>query len=465
MTPHAFPSATAIGPAPASAAIPSGWTAAVLQRIRAATSTLNARLAAAPPERLLSLCLALPAVPTEVAGQLGGDTRWCAPHGALRFNALDTAARFTGAQAVAESRHARHDWVHWGEAAVAPLMLFTAPPATEPTQPSVRLPRALLRQGPDGTHLILSARRGHATAAQLVDGWLDATGRLLAPAPADARWSRITTQHATPDADTWRARVDGARQAIRAGRLDKVVLARRLQATLSAPVDVGAALRRLERMYPGCHVLSLPHAGGQLLAATPEPLALKRGDSLVAHALAGTARRSGDAQADARAVTALLASAKERREHALVVEALRTRLAGLCHRLEAAGDPAVLPLRFVQHLWTPVRGRLRAGVDLFDAVLALHPTPAVLGLPDTAARAWLAACGEQRDCLYTGVAGWTDRNGDGEAVVLLRSAWLAGTTAVLWAGAGIMADSDPDAELAETELKLKTMLEILSSAP
>jgi menaquinone-specific isochorismate synthase len=104
---------------------------------------------------------------------------------------------------------------------------------------------------------------------------------------------------------------------------------------------------------------------------------------------------------------------------------------------------------------------LRDELGLLDAVARLHPTPAVLGAPGAAARRWLAAQGERRDSLYSGVAGWLDQRGDGDAMVVLRSVYLEGDRAVLWAGAGIVAGSEPEAELAETDLKLRTMLEVL----
>lgn len=261
--------------------------------------------------------------------------------------------------------------------------------------------------------------------------------------------------------DDWRRRVADTRRAIGEGLFDKAVLACRMDAELSAPVSIGNAMHRLGRNYPDCHVLTLPHGKGCVVAATPEPLALKQGDRISAHALAGTVARGAHSLDDARSASVLRASSKERREHQLVVDAVRSRLAGLCRKVEPVDEPGVRTLRFVQHLWTEVRGVLHDAVDLLQVAQQLHPTPAVLGSPQAAARDWLARCSLQRDGLYTGVAGWIDRQGDGEAVVLLRSAWLEDRRAVLWAGAGIMAESDPDAEFNEIRLKFKTMLEIL----
>ncbi len=267
-----------------------------------------------------------------------------------------------------------------------------------------------------------------------------------------------------PDAQTWRARVRAAIDAIANGELIKVVLARRLSIQMKCPVVPGELAERLARNHRGCYVLSFPFERGWVVAATPELLTSKRDRRLISHALAGTAKRHDEPAANANAASALLGSAKERQEHTVVVDAIAAGMADLCDEVEHPTAPMVLPLRFLQHLWTPLAGHLRPGVSLLDAVTHLHPTPAVLGSPVDAARGWLAKIAESRDGLYSGVVGWIDTKGDGDAVVVLRSAYIDGRTVVLWAGAGIVAESDPDAELSETELKLATMLEALQSA-
>jgi len=267
-----------------------------------------------------------------------------------------------------------------------------------------------------------------------------------------------------PDAQTWRARVRAAIDAISNGELIKVVLARRLSVQMMGPVVPGELAERLARNHPDCYVLSFPFERGWVVAASPELLTSKRDRRVICHALAGTAKRHADPAADVNAASALLASSKERQEHAVVVDAIAAGMADLCDEVEHPEAPIVLPLRFLQHLWTPLSGHLRPAVSLLDVVTHLHPTPAILGSPVDAARSWLAKIGESRDGLYSGVVGWIDSKGDGDAVVVLRSAYIEDRTVVLWAGAGIVADSDPDAELTETELKLATMLEALQSA-
>ncbi len=133
-------------------------------------------------------------------------------------------------------------------------------------------------------------------------------------------------------------------------------------------------------------------------------------------------------------------------------------------RSSHAPTPSLMKLRGLQHLWTPVTGTLRPGFGLLEAIDRLHPTPAVLGFPKIAARNWLNGVEERRDGLYTGLAGWIDLDGDGEAAVVLRAAHVEGREAHLWAGAGIMAASDPDAEWAETELKMSALLDLLEGS-
>lgn len=157
----------------------------------------------------------------------------------------------------------------------------------------------------------------------------------------------------------------------------------------------------------------------------------------------------------------LFADDKERREHRIVVEAIAEAMRELCDEVDIPPAPKFMRLPNLQHLWTPVSGRARGEIDLFDALARIHPTPAVLGFPPKAARAFLDRAGEERDGLYTGLAGWIDLAGDGEAAVVLRSAFLRGREAALWAGAGIMADFDPAAEWEETELKMATMRDAL----
>nr|WP_246664648.1 isochorismate synthase [Rhodoblastus acidophilus] len=356
-------------------------------------------------------------------------------------------------------RAASRRWTRLG-AGARPLAFFTAPPAPIGGAARLSLPELVLRRDASRCSLILTGFHDSRPVTALARQWAERFHLLTAPAGKDAH-GRVEREEDLPGRDEWRARVRAATQAIRAKKFDKVVLARKRVVALRAPVDTDALARRMAQNCAEGRVLKLPSHRGSVLAATPELLAVKRGDALVSHALAGTAPRFPGRAEDDRAAEGLRASAKERREHAVVVQSIAGALRDLCDEVFHAPEPDLMRLRRLQHLWTPVTGRLREGFDLLDAVAALHPTPAVLGWPKAPARAFLRDTEERRDGFYTGLAGWIDAEGDGEAAVILRCAEIEGREARLWAGAGIMAESDPDAEWAETELKLTTFLDIL----
>ncbi len=253
----------------------------------------------------------------------------------------------------------------------------------------------------------------------------------------------------------WSELVAGAVAAIRAGRFAKTVLAREVYVEANRKFLPADILRRLYALYPSCMVFST----GAFLGASPELLVSRIGSRVRSHPLAGTVARSGDPEADDHLTSAMLASDKERHEHRMVVDEVAAGLAPVCRRLTVPDAPSIVPLRNVSHLGTLIEGELAGGgVSALDLVRRLHPTPAVAGTPTDAAVSFLrAAEGFDRGC-YAGPVGWMDRGGDGEWAVAIRSAEVEGNTARLFAGVGVVADSDPDAELAETQLKLQALL-------
>ena len=434
------------------------------RRLVAAVGAAARELAALEPGRLVSLSVPLPFEVAMPSPASEGDSRWLCCHDGLRIHGVGQAACFDS-DAAGRFGAACRRWHLLGPANPPPLAFFTIPPATEPATPRIWIPRIAVRRGGGFSGITLSAWWDGGSPEATARGWFDDAGRLAAGAetPRPAPPLRVLATDADPDDAAWDQRVRRAAEAVADGRLDKVVLARRLTSLLSRPVDPARITKALARAHPQCCVFSLPCGRGRVIAASPELLAVKRGNQLVSNAVAGTARRHGDPGEDAAAAAALVASVKERREHAVVVNAIASSLTEICHEVERRPEPHVMPLRFLQHLWTPITGRLRAGIGLIDVVTRLHPTPAVLGSPAQAAIDWLRDIGERRDGLYTGIAGWVDREGDGDAAVVLRSAYIEDRTAVLWAGAGIMADSDPRAELAETEMKLASLMEVLNA--
>ncbi len=256
----------------------------------------------------------------------------------------------------------------------------------------------------------------------------------------------------------WMRLVGETAAAVRRGVYHKVVLARGAQAQASAELPVGDALQRLRHDAPTATIFAVRRQGRTFLGATPERLAAVSDGRLRTVALAGTAPRGATPDEDARLGAELTQSAKNREEHAIVVGAIRDAIAPLCAVGAAPDAPQLLRLATVQHLMTPITGALAPDVSLLDVVAALHPTPAVGGYPTRAA---LDAIREHEGLdrgWYAGPVGWLDAQGGGEFVVALRSALLDGAQATLFAGCGVVADSDPQAEYEESQIKMRVML-------
>ena len=290
-------------------------------------------------------------------------------------------------------------------------------------------------------------------------GWLD---ELRVRAPQSSRTPvRPPPQTAGSLAEqAFMARVAAALRAIRAGRLDKIVLARSRRCTAEFAIDVAPLLATLRDRHPGCTVYGIAGAGESFVGATPERLLALRRGTVQVDALAGTAWHAGGGGA----APPSLHDAKNRSEQQLVVDAVRAALSPFCTSLAAPQAAEVLHSGDLEHLLTTVRGCLQPGVAFFELLAALHPTPAVGGWPVAAASRWLQAHDEQRGAWYSGGIGWLDRDGDGDSVVALRCARISGRQAELFAGAGIVAGSDPAQELAETEVKLAVIADALRHA-
>ncbi|MFE9733255.1 isochorismate synthase DhbC [Streptomyces sp. NPDC005863] len=275
----------------------------------------------------------------------------------------------------------------------------------------------------------------------------------------------------TPDATGWRIRPVPAPEEYRAGvaaavdrmwrgDFSKVVLARTLELTAPAPLDLPAMLQRLARRDPAGYVFALPTAPGRtLIGASPELLVSRRGHKIVANPLAGSAPRSADLAEDVRRAAALLESAKDLHEHAVVVDGVHQALAAHCTELTVPARPTLVRTATMWHLSTTVTGTLTdPAVSALELACALHPTPAVCGTPTATAREVIRATEPFDRGFFTGVVGWGDAKGDGEWVVTIRCAEAGERSLRLYAGAGVVAASDPEAETAETGAKFRTFL-------
>ena len=265
-----------------------------------------------------------------------------------------------------------------------------------------------------------------------------------------------------PSAERWKQSVRLTAEAIREGRLRKAVLARGIR--VRAPrLDPAAAVRALRADYPSCTAFAFARDGRWFLGATPERLVRVRNGEADVAAVAGTAPRGRTVEEDHRLAAMLLASPKDRIEHAIVVEALRDALADIGAVVEDPRDPRLLTVRNAHHLHTPLRFVPRTRQTVLALTGRLHPTPAVGGTPLRDALRWIHGHEGWDRGWYAGPIGWVGRSGDGEAAVAIRSALVHDGEALLFAGCGIVADSDPDQEYAESDLKLRPVASALGA--
>lgn len=261
--------------------------------------------------------------------------------------------------------------------------------------------------------------------------------------------------------ETFKYSVQAALAAIETHQFDKIVLAHAVDVISPTPFDRGRCLNNLRRLYPDCYIfLATNENGHAFLGASPERLVRVQNRQLVTDALAGSAPRGQTKQADAYLATALLNSHKDNYEHQLVVDFITRKLTQLGLKPELS-PLKLLQLSNIQHLHTPIQAVVPATVHVLDILAELHPTPAVAGLPRDVACTEIDRWEPFERSLYAAPIGWINSQGDGEFAVGIRSALLDGCRARLFAGAGIVAGSDPDRELAEVQLKLQALLATL----
>lgn len=332
-------------------------------------------------------------------------------------------------------------WQGFADASlVVPRLLFATRAGASWLTVNIRL-----RPGDDGSSAIDEAQRWLAAP-------LSRNGRDRPAAPG------LVEEDDGFAAGEWRAAVHDALSAIRWGGLQKVVLAREVLARASSPIDTAAVLRRLRSAYQNCTLFAFDRCGRTFLGATPERLVRLDGRAVRATCLAGSAPRGATLAEDHALGDALLASAKERQEHRLVVQAFRDALTPLCSDLRIGDTPNLLRMPNVQHLHTAVEGRLVDGGDVLELVERLHPTPATGGVPQDRALALIRTLEPFSRGWYAGPIGWIDGRGSGDFAVAIRSALVFGNEARLYAGCGIVADSDPGREYDESRLKLRPLL-------
>jgi salicylate biosynthesis isochorismate synthase/menaquinone-specific isochorismate synthase len=338
---------------------------------------------------------------------------------------------------------------HWSAFAAADLVVPEV--ALARRGDDVRLTVAALA-GPDDVPEELAARM-EARAAGLREAPLP----LLDPAPA----GRFRIASVAPP-EHYEAAVERAVERIRAGDFEKIVLAREVAVHAPAAHDAAAVFGVLRAGFESCYVFCAGRGDDAFVAASPELLVRRDGARAQTVALAGSIRRSADPAVDAHLAEQLLSSAKDREEQAIVARRIARALRPHAVWVTAPEEPAIVKVANIQHLATPIRAQLRQPLSAVELAGLLHPTPAVGGEPYAAAAPVIPALEGLDRGWYAGPVGWTDANEDGEFCVALRCALLRGAEARLYAGVGVVRDSDPAGELAETEVKLGALLPVLS---
>ncbi|MCH7373889.1 isochorismate synthase [Aeromonas sp. MR19] len=282
-----------------------------------------------------------------------------------------------------------------------------------------------------------------------------------------AEANQVISVQSTPAAAEFKTSVSSALDAFAQGHLAKVVLSRKLILTLHKPADPEQVLARLMSQNPHAFHFSLPLGQDRrLLGASPELLLRVSGGEVFTHPLAGSAKRGGEPAQDRQVAQDLLASRKDQHEHRLVIDEIRRVLTPHCRELAIPANPTLMSTDTLWHLGTPIAGQLHPGqASVLSLACQLHPTPALCGYPTDLARQFILEQEPFRRALFSGIVGWCDSQGNGEWAVVIRCGVLDGHQVELFAGAGIVAGSDPAMEWAETGTKLGTMLKALGLSP
>ena len=454
----------------------------VLEQLKARLRETIGSLPLAQPRGFVSLALELPQRPAMAPELAGPRFQFAHSHrGDLRAG-YGVAGEWRAAgpdrlqelRAVARSIAA--DWIQSDpdETGFSGFgMLGFAASALAPEQPD-ELPNALFwlpelaLAAHGGQCAIILTSRLPAEPQALLARWgdlLDGCVPLLdLPAADPLTPAHLEHLDSLPDVGNWRELILAALDAIDQGRVEKVVACRRQRLAGHRRFDLTRLEAALGYLFPSCQVVTIRRHDSSFVAATPERLFTQRRDQVEADAIAGTACRAEDAERDAQITLGLQGCEKNLREQRVVAEAVAEALRQCCRRLEPPDGPRILQLNNAQHLWTVLRGQLYPDVDVFRLAELLHPTPATNGQPRWAAHDWLREVEPFERGWYTGAAGIVEPDLTGELWVLLRCAQISDRTADLFAGAGIVAGSDPMSEWQETEHKLAAMATALQFA-
>lgn len=273
--------------------------------------------------------------------------------------------------------------------------------------------------------------------------------------------AHILTTEEIPDRARWQQLSDRAIQLIRHQQIDKLVFSRKLSLVTDSHINSQQLLDKLCEHYPGCTIIAYARNDLEMIAATPERLLSLNQEHIHCDAIGGTLDINDQPSYAELMSRQSVSASKLLHEHAIIVDHIRRKLEPLCPKLELPIAPSLMKLQNLYHLQTRISGQITDSVSLFDLIEQLHPTPAISGQPQQPAMEWIQQNEAYDRGWYTGGFGWLDANKQGEISVLLRCALIKNKQLELFAGAGLVADSNTDSEWQETELKMKTILELI----
>ncbi|WP_162297913.1 isochorismate synthase [Halalkalibacillus sediminis] len=324
----------------------------------------------------------------------------------------------------------------------------------------MQLPKVMLTNYNGNSYLSYNVTLSQQSDIKNVSDQLAKWKRPIVHHSSSAESNRLLSKSSSPYQD-WEALINDAVSQIKNGEMGKVVLARQLEADFEHKITTLEVLNRLYKQQKDSYIFAVENGEDTFIGASPEQLVNVEGQRLSSACLAGTTSRGNTIESDEQLASELFYDEKNRQEHHYVVEMMREAISPLCENVEIPDDPTIYPLRALQHLYTPVQAQLKQDYNVLDVVKHLHPTPALGGEPREKALEFIEKNEQLDRGWYAAPVGWMNHHWDGEFAVGIRSGLIRNHKAILFAGCGIVEDSDPEAEFNETELKLKPMLEAL----
>ena len=324
------------------------------------------------------------------------------------------------------------------------------------------IPEYVLTQDKDNYYLTANLHvDGNTAVEQVVNNVSQVKEMILHPSTVSHESIQKVLAKQEIEPEKWKNTVKQAVQNIKQEQVNKIVLAREMRLTLNRQANIGRMLRRLKETQPNSYIFAFEHGDNCFLGATPERLVQVKGEKLLSTCLAGTSPRGKTIAEDEKIAHALFNDPKNREEHDYVVQMIKKSIEKYCENINIPDEPVVFPLRNLQHLYTPVTARLKKEYTVFDIVKKLHPTPALGGVPRDKALAFIRENELLDRGWYGAPIGWLDSQANSEFAVALRSGLVQNDEVSLFAGCGVMRDSDPEMEYEETNVKFLPMLTIL----